>query len=114
MTIQFNTDKNVNGSDEFTAPFITLIKDKLDRYSKQITRLEVHLSDEDGLKNGLNAKRCLVEARLEGRQPISVSNQADTNKQAIMGALDKLTTSLNTILGRLGSHQRKLNDLTGL
>jgi ribosome-associated translation inhibitor RaiA len=114
VTIQFNTDKNVNGSDEFTAPFITLIKDKLKRYSKQITRLEVHLSDEDGPKNGLNAKRCLMEARLEGRQPISVSHQDDTDNQAITGALDKLTSSLDTILGRLGNHQRQRDDMTGL
>jgi len=112
VTIQFNTGKNINGSDEFTAPYIALMEDKLSRYSHQITRLEAHLSDEDGPKEGLRAKRCLLEARLEGRQPFTVTHQADSYDQAISGALDKLMTSLDTILGRLGNHQRKRDDLT--
>lgn len=104
MTIQFNTDKNINGNEEFTAPYVSQIEDELSRYSHQITRIEVHLSDEDGNKNGLNAMRCMLEARVEGRKPITVTNQADTHDQAVGGALDKLTTSLDTILGRLSSH----------
>ncbi len=114
MTIQFNTDKNIVGKEEFIAPFKALIKDELTRYSHQITRLEAHLSDEDGPKEGMKTKRCLLEARLEGRQPFTVTNQADTYDQAVSGALDKLTTSLDTILGRMGNHQRKRDDLIGL
>jgi len=105
MTIQFNTDKNINGNDEFTAPYVAQIENELSRYSHLITRIEVHLSDEDGNKNGLNAMRCLIEARLEGRQPIVVNDQADTHDQAIAGAIDKLATSLDTILGKLSNHQ---------
>ncbi len=104
MTIQFNTDKNINGNEEFTAPYVAQIQDELSRYSNQITRIEVHLSDEDGNKSGLNAMRCVIEARLESRQPIAVTNQADTHDQAVGGALDKLTTSLDTIMGKLGNH----------
>jgi hypothetical protein len=33
MTIQFNTDKNINGNEEFTAPYVAQIEDKLSRYS---------------------------------------------------------------------------------
>ncbi len=105
MTIQFNTDKNINGNEEFTAPYLAQIESELSRYSDQITRIEVHLSDEDGNKNGLNAMRCMIEARLEGRQPIAVTNQADTHDQAVSGAIDKLATSLYTIIGKLSNHQ---------
>ncbi len=104
MTVQFNTDKNINGDEEFTAPYVAQIDAELSRYSDQITRIEVHLSDEDGNKSGLNAMRCMIEARIEGRQPIAVTNQADTHDQAIGGALDKLTASLDTIMGKLSSH----------
>ncbi len=104
MTIQFNTDKNINGTEEFTAPYIAQIESELNRFSDHITRIEVHLSDEDGHKEGLNAKRCLLEARLEGRQPIAVSSQADTHDQAVSGALDKLTASLDTIMDKLSNH----------
>ncbi len=101
MIIQFNTDNNVSGSEAFKAPLIALIEDNLSRFSDQITRLEVHLSDENGDKNSLNDKRCMVEARLEGRQPIAVTDMADTKEQAVSGAIDKLKASLETILGRL-------------
>ena len=104
MTIQFNTDKNITGSEELRAPLIELISMELDRFSEHITRLEVHLSDENGYKDGPNDIRCLLEARLEGRQPIAVTNNANTHEQAVEGALEKLTTSLNTIVGRLRNH----------
>lgn len=87
MTIQFNTDKNVNGTEEFVAPFITQIEDKLKRFNSHITRIEVHLSDENGKKDGLKDIRCLMEVRLEGRQPIAVSIQEDTEEQAISKAI---------------------------
>ncbi|MFT6134967.1 MAG: ribosome-associated translation inhibitor RaiA [Cyclobacteriaceae bacterium] len=104
MIIQFNTDKNINGTEEFTASYIAQIEDDLSRYSQHITHIEVHLSDEDGNKNGLNAMRCMIEARVEGRQPIAVTDQADTHDAAVTGALDKLTSSLDTIMGRLSHH----------
>jgi hypothetical protein len=53
MIIQFKTDKNLNGTEDFTASYIAQIVDELSRYSHQITRIEVHLSDEDGNNNGL-------------------------------------------------------------
>jgi ribosome-associated translation inhibitor RaiA len=104
MTIQFNTDKNITGSEELRAPLIALISQELDRFSQHITRLEVHLSDENGHKDGPNDIRCLLEARLEGRQPIAVTKNANTPERAVEGALEKLTTSLNTIVGRLRNH----------
>jgi ribosome-associated translation inhibitor RaiA len=104
MTIQFNTDKNITASEELRVPLIALISEELDRFSQHITRLEVHLSDENGPKGGLNDIRCLLEARLEGRQPIVVTKNANTLEQAVEGALEKLKTSLNTIVGRLRNH----------
>ena len=100
MKIQFNTDSNITESKELRASFIALISEGLSRFSDQISRLEVHLSDENSLKKGLNDKRCLLEARLEGRQPIAVKNQSNNLEQAVTGAVDKLKTSLDTKIGR--------------
>ena len=104
MTIQFNTDSIVEVREEFRTPLINLISEELSRFSHQITRLEVHLSDEDGDKQGLNDKRCMIEARLSGMKPIAVTNHASTHEQALGGAVDKLKTSLDSILGRLRNH----------
>jgi ribosome-associated translation inhibitor RaiA len=105
MTIQFNTDSNINGTNALREPLFTLISEELSRFSRHITRLEVHLSDENGNKEGLNDIRCLLEARLQGRKPIAVSNNADTHEQAVAGAVDKLKTSLDKIIGRLRNNQ---------
>jgi len=48
----------------------------------------------------MNDKRCMIEGRLGGKQPIAVTNQANTLEQAVAGAVDKLKSSLDTIIGR--------------
>ncbi len=103
MTIQINTDKNIEGNEKFTDYFTSLIEEELGRYHS-ITRIEVHLSDENGSKEGQGDKRCLLEARMEGKQPIAVTNLAETNEQAVDGAIDKLKSSLETMLGKMKNY----------
>jgi len=105
MKIQFNTGKNIVGSEGIRSTLTSIISGELSRFEDHITRLEVHLSDEDSNKNGVNDKRCMIEARLEGMKPIAVTNNADTKEQAVTGAVDKLKSSLNTIQGRLRNHK---------
>ncbi len=101
MTIQINTDKNIEGSERFNDYFTSMIEEELSRFDDRITRIEVHLSDENDSKEGQADKRCLLEARLEGRQPIAVSNMADNHAQAVNGAIEKLKSSLETIIGKM-------------
>lgn len=103
MIIQFNT-KNASVSEELRDSLMLLISEPLNRFDNQITRLEIHLSDEDGSKDGHNDKRCLLEARLEGMQPIAVTHQADTYEDTVKGAVEKMKTSLITKLGRLRNY----------
>ena len=104
MQIEINTDKNVIGSEEFKAWSTSLISEELSRFSEQITRVVVHFSDEDGGKDGFNDKRCMVEARFAGLKPIAVTENANTNEQAISGAIDKMIASLEKITGRLKNY----------
>jgi ribosome-associated translation inhibitor RaiA len=104
MTIQLNTDNNLSVHEAFGNKLDDLLSEELSRFSEHITRLEVHLSGEDGSKEGINDKRCLLEARLEGRQPIAVTGLANTYELAVNSAIDKLTAALDTILGRLRNH----------
>ena len=104
MTIQLNTDNNLNVREAFGDKLDKLLSKELDRFSEHITRLEVHLSDENGSKDAINDKKCLLEARLEGRQPIVVTQVANNYEQAVHGAIDKLKSSLTTITGRLRNH----------
>ncbi len=104
MIIQLNTDKSLNLHEAFGTKLEDLLTEELSRFRRHITRLEVHLSDVNGSKKGINDKRCLLEARLEGRQPIAVTSLGNTYELAVSSAIDKLTTSLDTIVGRMSHH----------
>ena len=103
MKIQINTDKNIPGNEALTHSVETILEQVLARFSDQITRIEVHLSDENSAaKSGMPDKRCLLEVRLAGRQPASVSEQAQTVDQAVRGAAQKMVSSLESEMGKLG------------
>jgi ribosome-associated translation inhibitor RaiA len=104
MDIQLNTDDKISGNQDLRDMFTGMISEELKRFGDQVTRLEVHLSDEDGRKTGVNDKRCLIEARIEGIQPIAVTERADTIEQAVSGAIDKLKAALETRIGRLRNY----------
>ncbi len=106
MKIQFNTDKTISGNEKDQYYFTSLIEEGLKIFESHITRIEVHLSDENGKKEGLNDMRCLLETRMEGRQPLAVSCQADTVELAMSGAIDKLTAYLEAIIGRMQNHKK--------
>ena len=92
MQIQINTDHNIEGHEALGAQVSGVVESALSRISDHITRVEVHLSDENSDKKGGNDNmRCVMEARLEGRQPIAVTHQAATLEQAVDGAAEKLT-----------------------
>lgn len=65
MRIQVNTDRNINANSELIASVSSIIEHTLERFDGDITRIEVHLSDENGHKqDGSPNIRCVMEARL--------------------------------------------------
>ncbi len=104
MTIQFNTANNINGSETLNARLSAVIAEKLSRFSDQITRIEAHLTDTNGAKEGSNDKKCVLEARLEGLNPIAVTNLADNYDDAVTGATTKLKAAMDSAIGKLRSH----------
>lgn len=100
MQIQLNTDDHVQGSEALAAWIESELKSKLGRFREQITRVEVHLSDSNAARVSDRDKRCKLEARIAGRQPLAVSHDAGKVADALLGAADKLVRALETTLGR--------------
>ena len=96
MIVQINTDNNVEGNARLKAYIAEELGTVLSRFEDKITRLEVHLGDENSDKSGVNDKRCLIEARPINMQPVAVTNHADTTEKAFHGALDKIKKMLDT------------------
>lgn len=96
MKIQVNTDKNI-GHEALAAQVEATVARSLSHVSAHITRVEVRLSDENGAQNGQHDKRCMMEARLEGRQPSAASCEAATVAQAVAGAADESVCAPATV-----------------
>ncbi len=111
MQIQLNTDDHIEGTEALAAQVSDIVEQALERFAEHVTRVEVHLSDENGGKNAPQDKRCMLEARLEGRQPVAVSDRASTLDQAVLGAAHKLVRLLDTTLGRLHDHREETSGL---
>ena len=105
MLIQVNTDGNIEGGEKFLRYVEAELSRLLSRFADHLTRLDVHLSDENGAKTGLADKRCLLEARPEGRRPVIVSHDAATVENAWTGATKKLERLLEADQGRIDDHR---------
>ena len=110
MQIQINTDRNIEGHEALAAQVRGVVESALSRISDHITRVEVHLSDESSHKSSQNDKRCMMEARLEGRQPIAVTHHAATMDQAADGAADKLARLIESTLERRHDQENHRTD----
>lgn len=100
MQIQLNTDSSIQASDSMNEWATREITDRLARFRDQITRVEVHLTDLNGARSGDQDKRCMLEVRLAGRQPLAVTHVADKVADALVGACTKLQHALDTALGK--------------
>lgn len=101
MLIQFDTDNHIDGNERLHVYMEDKLNESLKRFSSHITRLEIHLADENGARTGGNDKRCVLEAHVEGIKPIAVTAHADDIERAVNEAITKLKSALDTTLGKL-------------
>jgi hypothetical protein len=100
MHIQVNTDDNIKGDAALIGQVEADIRDGLSRFEDQITRVEVHLSDENATRGGSDDKRCMIEARPTGHQSVAVTSHGASVQEASAGALQKIQSKLQSSLGR--------------
>ncbi|SFN40586.1 Sigma 54 modulation protein / S30EA ribosomal protein [Nitrosospira briensis] len=103
MQVQINSGSSVEMDSELSRRVESTVTRILDRFEAQITRVEVHLSDVNNDKSGARDKRCLMEARPAGLDPMAVTNSAANVEDAIKGAAEKLKTALENQFGRARS-----------
>ena len=101
MQIQVNTDDHIQGGESLAQWVQEEAGNRLLRFKDQLTRLEVFLTDLDGSKSGVNDKRCRLEGRVVGRQPVTVTADGDKMAAAFISAVEKLARALDNDLGRV-------------
>lgn len=104
MEIQINSDNNLRVSKEYNIQLKQLLSTKLRRFDKYLSRIELYLSDVNGSKDGVNDRKCVIEARIKGKDPLVVTSIDENHDKAIALSLEKLKSSLDSVLGKLKEH----------
>ncbi len=107
MQIQVNSNRSVETAESFERWANTELNESFNRFKEEITRIEVHMSDENADKFSPNHKRCVMEARLANREPIAVNHQAANQDEAFRGASEKLKRLIEHTLGKLRDHRSR-------
>ena len=101
MQVQLHPGNHIETRESLGARVETLVADAVGRFARQVTRVEVYVSDDGGEKNAANDRRCTMEARVAGLEPVAVTHHAPTLREALSGAAEKLGRALDRALGRL-------------
>jgi coenzyme F420-reducing hydrogenase gamma subunit len=115
MQIQLNSDNHITGSPELQDRVQQMVEHELRYQADQITRVEVHLNDENAAKGGGSDKRCMLEARVRGMQPITTEHHAPTIELAVKGAAEQLSRALKNSFEKAGTspkHQTPVKHIT--
>ena len=110
MQVQVNTGNGLAGKETLESWATSYLNDSLSRFSHELTRVEMQLSDEARGKSGPADMRCTLEARLTGHTPIAVTHDAKSSDEAIRGAAQKLIHSLDRTFGKLDRHEHRARD----
>lgn len=101
MQIQVNSNHSINVTQSLEDSIRATVESELERFGEFLTRVEVHVNDENAGKAGPQDKRCQIEARMKHHEPLSVTHKAESLDLAIDGAATKMTHALEHTIGKL-------------
>ncbi|QYF92998.1 hypothetical protein KY495_20175 [Massilia sp. PAMC28688] len=107
MQIQLNSDNRIVGTPELLARVQADLEQELKHVANVITRVEVHLNDVNGAKGGDDDKRCMLEARIKGSQPLAVESRAPTIDQAVSSAAGQLHRAIKSAMGKSDAAEKR-------
>ena len=110
MQVQVNTGNGLENKEALERWADQFLNDSMARFRKEITRVEVQLTDEASGKKGAADMRCMLEARLNGHEPVAVNHRGETQDEAFRGATQKLIRLLEHTLGKLDRHDHRVRD----
>ena len=107
MQVQVNPGDGIEGKETLERWASDYLTDQLARFRQDITGIEVQLKDENSGKSGPADKRCLLEARVTGHEPLVAEHRAENQDMAIRGAAQKLIKVLDSKLGKLDRREHR-------
>ncbi|KHK61992.1 MULTISPECIES: HPF/RaiA family ribosome-associated protein [Pseudomonas] len=111
MQVQVNSN-HIEGSARLQEWVGSTVVDALQRFEDHLSRVEIHVSDENAQKGGDADKRCQIEARLQGLSSMSVSHKAPSLELAVEGAAEKMLHALDHQIGKLNPAVESMGRVT--
>lgn len=105
MQIQVNTDNFIHGDERVIEVAEAAVTTDLGHFEDRLTRVEVHLKDQNADKHGPSSIRCTMEARPRGMGPIAAHADAADIPAALKGAATKLRARLGSEFEKLDPHR---------
>ncbi len=110
MHVEVNASNGIDNKDSLDRWAPDYLNEHLARFRQDLTRIEVQLRDTNSGKKGADDKRCTLEARMAGRDPLAVTHHAESQDEAFRGATQKLIHLLEHTLGKLDRHEHRQRD----
>lgn len=108
IKIIINSDSNLDIGDTAISDIERVLQNRLGRFEDKLTRVVVHLKDENGQKTGGRSdKRCMLEARPESLNAINVTHDAPSVDESVKNACKKLERVLDDTFARLNDPRGK-------
>ncbi len=104
MQVQFNSDSSVMGTENVAERIEASVRGKLARFEERLTRIEIHVRDENGAKGGADDKACTIEARRGGGKASGVTEHAGKVDDAARKAAATLSQRLERHFGKESKH----------
>ena len=104
MFVQINTDNQIKSDADANERLEQKIRQRLRRFERRLTHVELHVSDVNGTKGGAD-KRVSLEVRPTGHDPVAVHAEAQRIEDAVAVAADKVVRALDHSLGKQGANK---------
>ena len=101
MQINVNTDNTIDKHQGLDDHVESVVRSSIGRFGDHVTRVDVHLSNENKEKKADGGQYCMMEARVSGYAPVVVHEHAADLHQAVQNAGGKLARALDSAIGRL-------------
>ncbi|MEM7625587.1 MAG: HPF/RaiA family ribosome-associated protein [Planctomycetota bacterium] len=102
MIVQINAG-DIQSSDALRDHAQDTVEAALKHVADKVTRVEIHLRDDNASKSAANDKRVTMEGRIAGQQPLVVDHATDDLYKSIAEAASKLGRAINTRLQRIAA-----------
>jgi hypothetical protein len=110
IKVLVNTSNDVDNKDALERWASEYLNEQMGRFEQELTSIEVQMTDENHAARGGGDKRCMLEARVNGRAPVAVTAFAADQNIAFRGACEKLAHALDHAFGKQDRREHRARD----